>query len=188
MAKGKIFIGDIMADMVAALGSIDDTMLSQIAKTDEQIIELQNINDTVGQGIQAGNIIDGTENIIVLNAANVVATATSADAYAEIGRVKCFSKGKIRISGRIVHATSSARAQMCYSTDGGTTKILFGTEVANVETDQTVNINVTDGLEVIVFIKSRYASGSGASTCIAETGTVSFNLINLVTDGFVVKV
>lgn len=181
MAKGKIFIGEIMADMVAALGSIDDTMLSQIAKTDEQIIELQTINDNIGQSISAGNIKSGTENIILLSETDK--TITNQQTAIEIGRIKSFAYGKINISAEILGA--SAYTYLQYSINGGT-KVSIGAAASASYTVRSADINVAFNDEVIVYLSTVGVASSGSYK--GGSGTVKYDLLNLVSDGFVVKV
>jgi hypothetical protein len=187
MAKGKIFIGEIMADMVTALGSIDDTMLSQITKIDEQIAELQTINTTVAQTVTSGNLESGTENIISITHTE---KSSSVGSPTEICRFKSFALGKVNLSAMLQCSHNYNYAKLKYSKDGGTTKIQIGSAVGSPAVTWALvqgDINVAIGDEVILYVAIDDAGGYTVKAQ-ANSAKASYNLLNLSTDGYFVKV
>lgn len=117
MAKGKIFIGEIMGDMVAALNSVDLAMTAQVDKMDDQITALGEINSSVEGTINTLFVKpDPTLNEIILNAADV--SPTTADVV--VKTFLCLANGSITVSGNLKSNSTSYYSIFNCSIDGGT--------------------------------------------------------------------
>lgn len=124
MGKGKIFIGEIMADQIAALellqtsmGSLETAMDSQVLKMDDQITALGEINSSVASTINTLFVKpDPTLNEIILNAADV--SPTTADVV--VKTVLCLANGSITVSGKLKSNSTSYYSIFQCSIDGGT--------------------------------------------------------------------
>lgn len=179
MAKGKIFIGEIMGDMVTALSSMSGDMTDVVS-------ELQNVNTTVGQGVQAGNVVAGDGLSVILNDSEFSYVGGGSAMYEEIGKAKCFANGKIRVSGAILHTGNAAAAKLFYSLDNGTTKTEIGvSDSTTVFRTVGKDIAVSSMQEVILYLYSGFA---GTLKCQAGSCKVSYDLVNLANDGFIIKV
>jgi hypothetical protein len=179
MAKGKIFIGEIMGDMVTALSSMSGDMVAVVS-------ELQAVNETVGQGVQAGNVVAGDGLSVILNENEFSYAGSGSAMYEEIGRVKCFANGTIRLSGAILHTGNATAAKLFYSLDNGTTKTEIGvSDSKTVFRTVSKDIAVSSMQEVILYLYSGY---TGTPKCQAGSCKVSYDLVNLANDGFVIKV
>ena len=181
MAKGKIFIGEIMGDMVASLGSLETAMDSQVLKMDDQITELQVINTTVGQGISSGNLIPADTGA-VLNTVDITAQSTL---KASVGKVKCFGKGKVRVRGEIKTASGTGAKAILYYSLNGAADVQVQAAVAETYSVVSADIAVKDLDEIELKI---FANTGATATIKANTGIVGYDLVNLAGDGYIVKV
>lgn len=181
MAGLQLYIQKMFADMQTALSSVQTDMAAQSLKIDDTITELQNINVSVGQGIQAGNVNAGTEEEVIYN---TVAKATAVGSLL-IGSMACFANGVVTIQGEVqAGAVSQSAAFLEYSIDGGTTKIEIGELTTTSYVVVSKDISVTANTVIQMYLRS----GIGTATLKANTGKITYDLINLAVDGVIVKV
>lgn len=184
MAKGKIFIGEIMADMVTALGSIDDTMISQITKIDEQITELQEINNSVGQSIQTGKIAAGTENVLILNDTEI---NTNGTVTKEIGAAKVYADGSLKIGAMIRRVGTNSTLFLKYAINAGAQTNIGTVPTANGSfelRETTITVSAND----IVRLYITGVSGNDHLVYQANSGKIEYDLVNVATDGYIIKI
>lgn len=183
MASGKIFIGNIMADMVDALGSMEESMEDQIDKMDDQIAELENINTAVGQTVISGNLGIGTDNTLILNTSDININGSGTT---EVARVNSFAKGTITITGKIKSNTPSGTATLQYSIDNGSTKVNVGTTQSTGYVSVSANVNITTTTTIIIYFN--YNWGGNIGTLEANSCKINYNVLNLAVDGYIVKI
>lgn len=147
MAKGKIFIGEIMADQVSALSSMQSAMGIQTGKMDEMVTRLINLGESSAQAINTlkieSSILD--ENIkTVFPVAAIPETLLSAT-YTAIKSFKSLAEGSIavKIVGKIRMQSSPATIslQAAYKKNGGT--VVYGGTAIICNANQTKDFTFT---------------------------------------------
>lgn len=174
MAKGKIFIGEIMGDMIASLGSLETAMDNQVLKMDEQIVELQTVNTSIGQAMDKANVRVGDTVLNLVHAKIEAASSSTEKVYASC---KLFCTGSIKI-GAVGRRSASAKGDLYYRLNGGAWAI-FG-ELPNsspVEVSANIAVTANDYLEFA------YKSNTSTVTIEENSTFIKYDLINLVTEG-----
>lgn len=171
MAGSDLFIGEMLEKL--------NTKLDLVTL---KLDTLHEINTTVGQSVSSGNVIPGNSKAVILNNADIIA---GSNATVEVGRVKIFAKGKITVSGKIKHSSGNFAA-LLYSFDGGTTKTRIGSQAGTTYTLVSDQLAVTDMQELILYLQNT-VSGNTA-TIEANSCKVSYDVVNLAVDGYILKV
>lgn len=182
MASGKIFIGNIMEDMVSALGSMEESMADQIIKADEQISkmddqisELQNINSSVAQSVNSIIVkADTTQNEIIMN-------PSALEGSQNVSSYKCFASGVITITGQLRTGHSSYAASFKISVDGAAATTLFST-INTGFTSFSVNTIVSSGSQLTFSI-----STTGSNPYLAAGCKITFAESDIMQSGGFIK-
>lgn len=170
MAGKTIYTGD----MIAALQDKIDTMTATLQA---HTTALGNINTAVGQQIISGNA--KASDTVKLTATHSEISSTPST-YVEVCRAKLFVNGKVRfkMTGKSTGGTNG----LYYSVDGGTTKVAIKTGMTSSYVEYALDVNVLNLQEVIFYI---YVSSAGTTNAQANSTKICFDLVNLVTDGYV---
>lgn len=181
MAGDKLYVGEMIEAVNAKLDSVMTSMASQVAKMDEQIAALNAVNTSVGQSVSSGNLTAGITNSLILNQADISTNSTTPVLAASC---KIFGKGKVKISAEIT--SSDNYVVRIYYSINGAANVEFGNTNTTGYVLKTVDINVNALDEVKFYIVSM--STSWTATIKALSLKVQYNVVNLVTEGYVVKV
>lgn len=186
MAKGKIFIGEIMGDMVNALNTMESTMetgtTQQLAKIDEQIEGLQKVNTTVGMSILEGKVIPGENNVIVFNDTEMTSIGNN---RITVGKAIAYALGEVSIEATIKGNDPGLYAGFYYKINDGSL-VTVGTKQGNTWGKKSTNIsvNVGDAIELLIG-----PQGVNVNVILQEKSCkMSYDLVNVANDGYLVKV
>lgn len=178
MAGEQIYIGEMLKSVNAKLDDVMTSMASQVAKMDDQIAALNTVNTTVGQSIVSGNLVASNNNAKIMNAVQKTATNTPV----EVGRIKIFGNGKIRVSASIKAQSVNYWAYLRYSINGAAQVALGQIKQTAFNTVQAdINVKYLD--EIVFYLVDEVSYET--ATLEAQTLKAMYDLTNLVVDGYV---